>query len=215
MPQGTICVINPGQMHEGRPATDVGWDYRMVYLSAGGLTAALGDADLREIGAELYFPDTVIDDPDTLRLLLDAHVCSESADASRLEKASRLTQAIYQLALRHGQSKRLTEQRALVPGIVKRAREYIDAHLSDNPSLDSIANAAGMSPYHLLREFKKAIGVAPHAYLMQRRVEQAKHLLLQNRPIRLVAFEMGYHDQGHLSREFARFFGVPPGLARR
>lgn len=214
MPQGTICIINPGQMHEGRPASDIGWDYRMIYVPTAGLAAALKGADL-EIESGLYFPDTVIDDPDTLRLLHEAHVCSESADASRLEKASRLTQAIYQLALRHGQTKRPTQPHSPVPGIVKRAREYIDAHVSDNPSLDAIADAAGMSPFHLLREFKKAIGVAPHAYLMQRRVERAKHLLLQNQTLRQVSIEMGYSDQGHLSREFTRFFGVPPGAARR
>jgi AraC-like DNA-binding protein len=62
---------------------------------------------------------------------------------------------------------------------------------------------------------KLAIGVAPHAYLVQRRVEMAKHLLLKGHPLRQVATAAGYYDQGHLSREFRRFFGVPPGVARQ
>jgi AraC-like DNA-binding protein len=71
-----------------------------------------------------------------------------------------------------------------------------------------------MSPFHLLREFRKTLGIAPHAYLVQRRVDLARHLILRGHPLRSVAMEVGYCDQGHLSREFRRFFGVPPGRAR-
>ncbi|MGF6770512.1 AraC-like DNA-binding protein [Paraburkholderia sp. GAS199] len=215
MPERTICVVNPGAVHEGGPATEEGWDYRMVYVPAANLAAALKDVHGEAAGTNLYFPQTVIDDPDTMRLIYEAHVCSESQDASQLEKTSRLTQAVYQLAQRHGQSARPLITSSPVPGSVRRAREYIDAHVCENPSLDTVADIAGMSPFHLLREFKKTFGVAPHAYLVQRRVELAKHLLLKGRPLRLVAIEAGYYDQGHLSREFSRFFGVPPGAARQ
>jgi AraC-like DNA-binding protein len=215
MPEGKICVINPGAVHEGGPATEAGWDYRMIYIPRPSLEAMLTDVHCDQIGRGLYFPDTVIDDPETTRLIYDAHVCSESSDASQLEIASRLTAAVYQLALRHGQSARPAKLGSPVSGSVKRAREYIDAHVAANPSLDTIADVAGMSAFHLLREFKKAVGVAPHAYLVQRRVELAKHLLLKGKPLRLVAIEAGFYDQGHFSREFSRFFGVPPGAARQ
>jgi AraC-like DNA-binding protein len=72
-----------------------------------------------------------------------------------------------------------------------------------------------MSPFHLLREFKKAIGVPPHAYLVQRRVDEARRLLLKGHAPRLVAIEVGYSDQAHFSREFRRFYGVPPSMAIR
>jgi AraC-like DNA-binding protein len=98
---------------------------------------------------------------------------------------------------------------------VKRARDYIDAHFVENPTLDAISEAAGMSSYHLIRAFKHAVGIAPHAYLVQRRVAMAKHLLLKGQALRQVAIEVGYCDQGHLSREFWRFFGVPPSRSRR
>jgi AraC-like DNA-binding protein len=97
-----------------------------------------------------------------------------------------------------------------MPGAVKRAREYIDANLTSNPSLPEIAGMAGMSPFHLLREFKRVIGLAPHAYLVQRRAGHAKSLLLAGRPLRSIAIDIGYADQSHLSREIRRFYGVPP-----
>ncbi|WP_459624146.1 AraC family transcriptional regulator [Burkholderia sp. 3C] len=214
MPQGAICVINPGQLHEGRPAVEGGWDYRMVYVSTSGLLGLLRDAD----GApqrSVHFPDVVMDDPDTMRLFRAAHICSESDDASQLEKTSRLTAAMAQLVLRHASATHRPSAGGAMPGAVRRARDYIDAHFVDNPSLDAIAQVAGMSAYHLLREFKKSVGVAPHAYLVQRRVALAKHRVLRGVPLRQVAIDVGYCDQGHLSREFSRFFGVPPGIARQ
>lgn len=214
MPAGRLCVINPGQLHEGRPAGDDGWDYRMAYIPSGALLELLRRAD-EGFRGELHFPELVIDDAPTLRLFLEAHRCSESSDASRLEKTSRLNAAVFQLIGRHASLAPMTPPAAALPGAVKRARDYLDAHLAENPTLDKLAGAAGMSPYHLLREFRKAIGVAPHAWLVQRRVERARHLLLRGLPLRQVAIEVGYCDQGHLSREFRRFFGVPPGLARR
>ncbi|WP_341318297.1 AraC family transcriptional regulator [Paraburkholderia sp. IMGN_8] len=207
-------MINSGHLHEGRPATEAGWDYRMVYMPTTGLIGLLKD-DGEDFSGTLYFPETVIDDPQTMKLIRKAHVCSESNDATQLEKTSRLATAVFQLVQRHGQMPHPMPRPGAIPGAVKRAREYIDAHIAESPSLDIISQAAGMSSFHLLRAFKEAIGVAPHAYLVQRRVEMAKHLLLKGHPLRLVAIAVGYCDQGHLSREFSRFFGVPPGVARQ
>ena len=217
MPEGKICVINPGHLHEGRGATEVGWDYRMIYISPQDLNVALvgtpgttGTAGSLE-SRMIFFADSVIDDPDTLRLLRIAHLCSESIDTSRLEKSSRLTAALHQLVDRHAIAHREPLVQPAMSAAVKRAREYIDANVALNPTLDEIASVAALSPFHLLREFRKAVGMAPHAYLIQRRVEQAKHLLLKGRSLRTVAIEIGYADQAHLSREFRRFYGTPPG----
>ena len=187
----------------------------MIYVARSRLEDILLDADGRKIAQNLFFSDTVIDDPQTLRLIYEAHVSSESKDATHLEVASRMTEAVVQLALRHGHRSHRVQFGTSIPGAVRRAREYIDAHVADNPSLDTLADVAGVSAFHLLREFKKAFGLAPHAYLIQRRVEQAKHLLLKGKSLRHVAIEAGYYDQCHLSREFSRFFGVPPSATRQ
>ncbi|CAM2141294.1 AraC family transcriptional regulator [Pararobbsia alpina] len=214
MPERTICVINPGSVHEGRPALEGGWDYRMMYIPMRDLIDALKQ-DGEPFAGSVYFPETVIDDPQTMKLLYEAHRCSESPDVHPLEKASRLTAALFQLVHRHALTARGIDCKWLMPGAVKRARDYIDAHFVESPALDAIAEVAGMSPYHLIRAFKSTVGVAPHAYLIQRRVEMAKHLLLKGQTLRHVAIEVGYCDQGHLSREFKRFFGVPPSRSQR
>jgi AraC-like DNA-binding protein len=215
MPVGKICVINPGQLHEGRGATEVGWDYRMIYIPPEGLAMVLAGSEPVSRRDLPFFAESVIDDPETLQALRAAHLCSESSDASQLEKASRLIHALRQLMTRHGQGVPRAQLPRAEPGAVRRAREFIDASVAANPSLDDIARAAAMSPFHLLREFKKAIGVPPHAYLVQRRVDEARRLLLKGHAPRLVAIEVGYSDQAHFSREFRRFYGVPPSTAIR
>lgn len=214
MPERTICVINPGSVHEGRPAIEGGWDYRMMYVPANGLMNLLGP-ESDPLNSQVHFSEVVIDDPQTMRLLYEAHLCSESTDVHPLEKASRLTAALFQLVQRHAKTAQRIAVTTLMPGSVKRARDYIDAHFVENPTLDAVSEVAGMSAYHLIRAFKHSVGIAPHAYLVQRRVAMAKQLLLNGHTLRQIAIEVGYCDQGHLSREFRRFFGVPPSRARR
>lgn len=210
MPEGKLCVINPGQFHEGRPATDAGWDYRMIYVSPSALLLALDGTDPSSRHALPVFLDTVIDDHDTLMAFHAAHLCSESPDVSQLEKGSRLVAALRQLSKRHGNHPHLDSAVRAVPRAVKNARELIDAQVAGNPSLAEIADAAGLSQFHLLRVFKATVGVPPHAYLLQRRIDRARRLLLQGQSLRMVAIEMGYCDQAHLTREFRRFHGIPP-----
>ncbi|AMM17698.1 MAG: AraC family transcriptional regulator [Pseudomonadota bacterium] len=214
MPAGTICVINPGQFHEGGPATEGGWDYRMIYLPRSALAIILGIEGALPESALPYFNDPVIDDPALVRVMRAAHSCSESPDVSWLEKSTRLTLALRQLASRHGQGERPGFLPGAASGAVTRAREYIDSCIEANPTLDEIATAAGLSSFHLLRQFKLAVGLPPHAYLMQRRVDQARRLLLKGHPLREVAIRVGYADQAHFSREFRRFYGVSPSTIR-
>jgi AraC-like DNA-binding protein len=69
-------------------------------------------------------------------------------------------------------------------------------------------------PTHLVRAFSGAYGIPPHQYLMSRRVERARRLLLEGRAPGEVAVETGFYDQSHLNRHFKRLVGVAPGRYR-
>lgn len=62
--------------------------------------------------------------------------------------------------------------------------------------------------------FSRAYGIAPHQYLMSRRVGRARRLLLEGRAPGEVAAASGFYDQAHLTRHFGRLVGVPPGRYR-
>ena len=79
-----------------------------------------------------------------------------------------------------------------------------------------MADAAGLSTSHFVRQFRASIGTAPHQYLVQRRVELAKRRLeATDASIAEVAFDCGFANQEHLTRVFKRFFGVTPGAYRK
>ncbi|MEM8737970.1 MAG: AraC family transcriptional regulator [Planctomycetota bacterium] len=98
-------------------------------------------------------------------------------------------------------------------------REYIEARLAEDVTLEDLADAACLSVFHFLRKFKRTFGQTPHQYLMRRRVERAKVLLrdraFAERGIAPIAYACGFSDQSHLCRYFKRVVGVTPARWRR
>ena len=103
----------------------------------------------------------------------------------------------------------------LSPERLQRVRDYVEAHLDDDLSLTVLADIACLSPYHFSRSFKRATGVGPQRYVIQRRVERAKLLLRQtHQPLAMIAQEAGFTDQSHLTAMFRSEMGVTPGRFR-
>ena len=97
----------------------------------------------------------------------------------------------------------------LSPHDVARITDFIEAHLSSNLSLDTIAHVAGYSPYHLHRRFQAATGSPLHRYVMLRRVQRARALLEAGScTVAEAAACTGFTDGSHLARCCRRFFGV-------
>ncbi len=94
------------------------------------------------------------------------------------------------------------------------AREYIEAHFDEDPSLARLASLCSTSPFSLTRSFKAATGLPPHAYLDGVRLRHARQLLDQGEPIASVALAVGYTDQAHLTHRFKRLYGITPGQYR-
>jgi len=76
------------------------------------------------------------------------------------------------------------------------------------------ARVAGLSPCHLNRVFRRALGLPPHAFQTQLRVVRAGALLRRGWPLAAVAAETGFADQSHLTRRFKTVVGVTPGAYR-
>ena len=90
--------------------------------------------------------------------------------------------------------------------------EYILENLEGSPRLEQMAAVARLSPSHFTRQFKAATGLAPHQYVIARRVERAQHLLKSDDEVGLaeVAVRVGFADQSHFSVHFKRIVGVTP-----
>lgn len=102
-----------------------------------------------------------------------------------------------------------------VHGLNLRARRRVDAfveqHLADRFTLTDMADAACMSRFHFSRMFRLTFGVSPMEYVLHRRIERAKPMLLdRRRSIADVAAALGFCDQSHFTRSFRRVTGYPP-----
>jgi AraC-like DNA-binding protein len=103
----------------------------------------------------------------------------------------------------------------LTPRVFQRVRDYIDGHLGENVELEALADIAGLSRCHFARAFKQSSGVTPHSYLMKRRVERAKKLIVETElALAQIAIECGFSDQSHFSRRFLQYTGVTPRTFR-
>jgi AraC-like DNA-binding protein len=96
-----------------------------------------------------------------------------------------------------------------------RAKDLADARYFEPLDVDDLARAAGLSRAHFIREFRRAFGETPHAYLMTRRLERAAALLrTTDRSISDICFSVGLQSLGSFTTSFKRTYGASPAAYR-
>jgi AraC-like DNA-binding protein len=99
---------------------------------------------------------------------------------------------------------------------LKRAIEFIDAHLDEPVSLAEVAAATGLSRMHFAAQFKAATGYRPHEYLLRRRISRAQEVMAASDvPLVQVSLQVGFQSQAHFTTVFKRIVGQPPHAWRR
>jgi len=96
-----------------------------------------------------------------------------------------------------------------------RAKDLADARYFEQLGVDDLAQAAGLSRAHFSREFRRAFGEPPHAYLLTRRLERAAALLrTTDRSVADICFSIGLQSVGSFTTSFTRTYGVSPTAYR-
>lgn len=212
-PAGSVLALDPGELHDGRPAED-GYAYRMFYPSPALFENALAEA-LDRPGPLPHFHEAMLPDRGLYDALRTLHSGLDQGESDPLRAETDLLRALVAASLRHGNLGRRLRPAGREPLAVRRARDYLDAHLDAPVELADLAGAVGLSRFHLLRVFRAAVGTTPHNYLTDRRVARAKLLLDGPLPLAEVAAACGFADQPHLNRVFKARVGVSPGQYRR
>ncbi len=211
--QDSIILVNADQVHDGHTASENGWSYRAMYP----LPEMLEDICVEFQGARrdaTWFSESVVSDPkmaQELRYLFNFLDTSDNA----LARETLYFNTLSALISRHGKSKKTLLKLRNESLAVARVQEYIDAHFSENITLQTLTDLTNLSPFYLARLFTKAIGLPPHAYQIQRRLHKAKQLIRLNIKLTDIAIDCGFTDQSHLSRHFKRSMGVAPGAFQR
>jgi AraC family transcriptional regulator len=95
---------------------------------------------------------------------------------------------------------------------LRRAIDYADSRLGEDLDLESWAREVALSPYHFARCFKRTIGLSPHQFLLNRRVERAKSILASSDvPFSAIAYDLGFANQSHFHRVFRKEARMTPG----
>lgn len=94
--------------------------------------------------------------------------------------------------------------------VITKSIELINDTLYNSPSLDELSTNIGLSKYHFIRIFKEEIGLTPHQYIINKKVENARKLIEKGYSIIEASIESGFNDQSHFNRNFKRIFDFSP-----
>jgi len=209
---GDFCLVNPDEVHDGAPH-GAGYSYRMIYPSVAFMMEIAEDIFDRPCVAAPMFAHSQVRDMELALEFLHTHVALERS-GSLLERDERMILVLGKLLARHAGAPSLRPA-GRETSKIDQARDYIDAHFSDDMGLDALAGLGCLSRHHFIRAFKRETGLTPHAYVTDRRVREARRLLAGGLSPAETALRCGFYDQSHLNRAFKARAGVTPGAFAR
>ncbi|RSN06236.1 AraC family transcriptional regulator [Streptomyces sp. WAC 01325] len=208
---GALALVNPDTPHTGRAGVPEGWQYGAVYPSPE-LVAEIA-AETTSVRGTPGFVRPVLDDAYSVGLV---HQVLRAADEGNALAADTLLRvAVTRLLRLNGGAMPQREVRTAGGLVAVRAREVLEGRMAEPPSLEQLAADLDTSPFALLRAFRDVYGMPPHTWLTDARVRRARRLLDAGVSPAEAALVVGFTDQPHLNRHFARIIGVPPGAYQR
>ncbi len=207
-PAGSVLLLNPGEPHANYSIDGHRFAYRTFYPSLELLKRTVFDITDSE-HKSLWFRDPVVQNKEMAHLLLRLHQTLEQR-TSGFEQESSFISVIATLVQQQAGICLPTPTKNSEKRHVQRVREYLEANFRHNVSLSQLSALTGISPYYLLRAFRKTVGLPPLEYQLHLRILSAKKMLRQGYPIAEVALETGFVDQSHFTRHFKKIVGFTP-----
>jgi AraC-like DNA-binding protein len=205
---GQVFVVNPDEPHTGESATPDGYVYRVLYPRIEHVSRVA--VDIGSTKSELFFKESVLQDRRLAGMLSSFHrLLADKAPAAQSE--SRLLQALERLITHHSDSQLTRRKIGLERPAVKTARDYVQAHFSEDITISRLASVVSLSPYYFARAFENETGRPPHAFLETVRIRKARELLDKGHTVVSAALSVGYADQSHFTHRFKRLLGITPG----
>ena len=201
-----VTLLPPHVPHDGCAAGPAGFRKRVVYLEERLVDPRLVDRAVRD-PARTWRP--LLRSVDALhRAVLegDEPLWGETA----LEVVLAQVERQWGTGTSAGAERDRSSSRPSQKRIADQLRLMLDASVVEGLSLHDAAATLGCSSSSLVHGFHRHVGMPPHRYLVSRRVDLARRLLLEGRPAAEAAVLAGFHDQAHLTRHFKRLLGVPP-----
>ena len=167
---------------------------------------------LGELGVDAvpYFTRNTFADRDLIDAFLAMHLALWRRGATFSPSASCWSAPSATLFRRHGSGRNQIKAPPRDQVVLKRVKERMRADYAEDLRLEDLAREVGLTTFQLIGLFKRATGLAPHAYLTQVRLNIACRHLRHARPIAQVATDVGFYDQSALTKHFKRCYGITP-----
>lgn len=204
--RGGLVLLNPEEAHSSR---SIRAEYRIIKLRPKALNRIASEI-FGEASETFNFRKLVIYDRSIFKLLLNLHLKLE-LNSAPLEQESEFISAVGQLIAKQKRNHFAPASPKREAHHVEVIRDYLKAHYAENVPLAQLTSMTNLSPFYLLRVFRKQVGFPPHEYQTQVRIAHARKLMSGGKPILEAALETGFCDQSHFTRNFKRIVGMTPG----
>jgi AraC-like DNA-binding protein len=200
-----VVVLHPDEVHDGYAGTEEGFGYRQVYVEPAVIFEAI--QTMCPHACSLPF----VRAPVTPNRTLSAAISSAfQGTREPLAIDSLIVQVAEGLLEADPSCKQVPFPRHLNVPALKRACQYLDTQKTRIVHSSELEAVTGLSRYELARQFRAMCGTSPYRYVLMRRLDFARKLLVQSRSLVEVALEAGFADQAHFSRMFKAAFGITP-----
>ncbi|AFY19475.1 AraC family transcriptional regulator [Pseudomonas sp. UW4] len=211
---GRIALMPPGEIHDG--ASEGGGAYTLKTFRLSQALIADMTEEISGQPRELELTSVLLEDPRLVGNLRGLHeAMQQDVGPGSLALQTQWFTLLERLLC---QSRTITPES--IPGSLSalqwsRVRDYCFSHIDQRITLDDLAGLCGLGRFPFLKQFKRTIGMTPHAWLLRLRLERACGLLSRSgQPIIDVAHAVGFYDQSHFNRAFRQAFGVAPSRYR-
>lgn len=202
---GQVFVLHPDELHDGRAGTGDGFRYRILYVEPALIRDALADA-----GRPLPFARDAVTDDARLAAAIRQALADLDGPMDELRRDA-VVQALADALAAVDPAAGRVALSARHRQAVGRARERLDAGIETGVASAELEAATGLSRYEVARQFRACLGTSPHRYLVLRRLDRARALIQGGAALADAAAASGFADQSHMTRQFRRAYGLPPG----
>ncbi len=209
VPPLSFTLTQPGEVHKASLSSQVNCRFYGLRINPKLLQELTTEITNSYQGLPL-FSTPVVADKELSKLIFSFHYLLENSKESTLQQQSLLFKILEKILLRHTQNSPTLKNIGNEHQPIQQIRDYLNDNYAENISLEELARIAKFSPFYLNRAFRKQIGIPPHAYQTQVRIQKAKALLISNLSISQVAVKTGFSSQSHFGWHFKRVMGVTP-----
>jgi AraC-like DNA-binding protein len=201
-----VILVNPGEVHDGRPSGRSGRRYSMLEVDPETHRRMCFDATGRD---RVEFERPIFRDTQVSRALSAWLTSLSGTDASRERESSTIL-----LGLVFANRER-PRSRCVASELAAKASVRMKESSAGADAIGDLAMEIGVSRYQLIRAFRQAFGLTPEDFRRQLRIERARSALAGHCSLADIAVGCGFSDQSHMTREFRRMTGLTPSAYRR